>query len=165
MSDLTRECTRYWQRLEKLLEDALIKVPAVASTLATLPARDMIEALIGGERDPQLLAGLARGRMKAKHAALVEALTGRSGAHHAELARLLLDQIGIRALAVARAEPALALTAIRHHFHDGPVCSGRSRLVQPRHGALTALAGGDSRWRSCSAMSRSRPRRRRPWRS
>ena len=45
--DLTHERTRYWQRLEKLLEDALIKVSSVASTLDTLSVRDMLEALIG----------------------------------------------------------------------------------------------------------------------
>jgi transposase len=91
--DLTRERSRYWQRLEKLLEDALIKVSAVASTLDTLSVRDMLEAFIAGERDPRRLAGLARGRMRAKHGALVEALTGRFDDHHAELARMLLDQI------------------------------------------------------------------------
>jgi transposase len=68
-------------------------VSSVASKLTTLSARDMIEALIAGERDPQKLAGLARGRMKAKHAALAEALVGRFDAHHGELARMLLDQI------------------------------------------------------------------------
>ena len=92
-TDLTRERTRYWQRLEKLLEDALIKVSAVASALDTMSARDMVEALIAGERDPVVLAALARGRMKAKRAALIEALTGRFDDHHAELARMLLDQI------------------------------------------------------------------------
>jgi transposase len=92
-TDLTRERTRYWQRLEKLLEDSLIKVSAVASSLDTLSVRDMLEALIAGERDPGVLASLARGRMKTKHAALVEALTGRFDDHHAELARLLLDQV------------------------------------------------------------------------
>ena len=91
--DLTHERTRYWQRLEKLLEDALIKVSSVASTLETLSARDMLEALIAGQRDPRVLAGLARGKMKAKHTALAEALTGRFDDHHAELARMLLDQI------------------------------------------------------------------------
>ncbi len=90
---MTRERARYWQRLEKLLEDALIKVSSVASRLTTVSARDMIEALIAGERDPQVLAGLARGRMRAKHAALVEALTGKFDDHHAELARILLTQI------------------------------------------------------------------------
>ena len=92
-TDLTRERTRYWQRLEKLLEDSLIKVSAVASSLDTKSVRDMLEALIAGERNPRALAGLARGRMKAKHAALIEALTGRFDDHHAELARMLLDQV------------------------------------------------------------------------
>jgi transposase len=91
--DLTRERSRYWQRLEKLLEDALIKLSSVASTLDTLSARDMIEALIAGERDPRRLADLARGRMKTKRSALIAALDGRFDDHHAELARMLLDQI------------------------------------------------------------------------
>ena len=59
----------------------------------TKSVRDMIEALIAGERSPRALADLARGRMKAKRAALIEALTGRFDDHHAELARMLLDQI------------------------------------------------------------------------
>ncbi len=92
-ADLTRDRTRHWQRLEKLLEDALIKVSSVASSLDTVSVRDMLEALIAGERDPQVLAGLARTRMRAKHDALVEALNGRFDDHHAELARMLLDQI------------------------------------------------------------------------
>lgn len=91
--DLTRERTRYWQRLEKLLEDALIKLSSVASTLDTLSTRDMIEALIAGERDPRRLADLARGRMAVKRPALIKALDGRFDEHHAELARMLLDQI------------------------------------------------------------------------
>src|SRR5437764_13853618 len=92
-TDLTRERTRHYSRLEKLLEDALIKVSAVASKLDTLSVRDMIEALIAGQRDPQVLASLARGRMRAKHDRLVAALTGKFDDHHAELARMLLDQI------------------------------------------------------------------------
>jgi len=92
-TDLVQERTRHWARLEKLLEDALIKVSAVASKIDTLSVRDMIEALIAGERNPRVLADLARGKMKAKRAALTEALTGRFDEHHAELARMLLDQI------------------------------------------------------------------------
>jgi transposase len=92
-TDLTRERTRHWSRLEKLLEDALIKVSAVASTMTTKSVRDMIEALIAGQRSPWALADLARGRMRAKRAALIEALTGRFDAHHAELAQMLLNQI------------------------------------------------------------------------
>ena len=92
-TNLVQERTRHWARLEKLLEDALIKVSAVASRIDTLSVRDMIEALIAGERSPRVLADLARGKMKAKRAALTEALTGRFDDHHAELARMLLDQI------------------------------------------------------------------------
>jgi transposase len=91
--DLTRDRARCWQRLEKLLEDALIKVSAVASTLDTLSTRDMIEALISGERDPRRLADLARGRMKSKRSELIAALDGRFDEHHGELARMLLGQI------------------------------------------------------------------------
>ncbi|MEO3780989.1 transposase [Micromonospora sp. B11E3] len=79
--DLTRDRTRNWQRLEKLLEDALIKISSVASTLNSVSTRDMVEALIAGQHDPQALAGLARGRMRRKHTALVEALTGRFDTH------------------------------------------------------------------------------------
>jgi transposase len=100
---LTQDRTRCWQRLEKLLEDALIKVSAVASTLATLSAQDMIAALIAGERDPQVLAGLARGRMKAKRAALAEALDGMFTRHHGEIAQMLLDQIAFLDKHIARA--------------------------------------------------------------
>src|SRR5258705_3912408 len=99
--DLTRERSRYWQRWEKLLEEPLIKVSAVASTLDTISVRDMLEALIAGERDPRRLADLARGRMRTKHASLVEALTGRFDDHHAELTRMLLDQIDALATQIA----------------------------------------------------------------
>jgi transposase len=56
-------------------------------------SRDMIEGLIAGERDPKVLVQLAYCNTKTKHAVLVEALTGRFDDHHAELARILLDQI------------------------------------------------------------------------
>jgi transposase len=92
-TDLTAERARHWQRLEKLLEGALIKVTSVASRIDTLSVRDMVEALIAGERDPHRLADLARAQMLTKRADLVEALTGQFDDHHGELARVLLDQI------------------------------------------------------------------------
>jgi transposase len=113
---LVQERTRCWQRLEKLLESALVKVSSVASKLATVSAQDMIKAMIAGQRDPQVLAALARGSMKAKHDDLVEALDGMSGDHHGELAALLLDQITsldakIAQLATRAAELAAAMPA------------------------------------------------------
>jgi transposase len=89
--DLTGERSRHAQRLEKLLEDALIKLSTVATDLMGVSGRAMIEALIAGQRDPRTLAELARGRLRVKHAALIEALTGRFDDHHGELARMLLD--------------------------------------------------------------------------
>jgi transposase len=91
--DLIQERTRHAQRLEKLLEDSLVKLSSVASDILGKSGREMIEALIQGERDPVVLAEMAKGRMRQKHAALIEALTGRFDDHHAELARILLDQI------------------------------------------------------------------------
>ena len=92
-TDLVRERTRCWQRLEKLLEGALIKLSSVASKLTTQSAQDMITAMIAGERDPRVLANMAQTRMRAKHDALVEALTGMFDSHHGELAEMELDQI------------------------------------------------------------------------
>ena len=91
--DLTEERSRHKQRVEKLLEDALIKLSTVATDIFGVSGRAMIEALISGERDPHVLAEMAKGRMRPKHPRLVEALTGRFDDHHAELARMLLNQI------------------------------------------------------------------------
>jgi len=90
---LVQERTRCFQRLEKLLETALVKLSAVASKLTTESAKDMVKAMIAGERDPRKLADLARTRMRARHDDLVEALDGMFDDHHGELARMLLDQI------------------------------------------------------------------------
>jgi transposase len=77
-SNLTHERTREYSRLEKGLEDSSIKLSSVVSTLSTRSARNILDALISGERDPQTLASLAHASMGRKSAALVEALTGRS---------------------------------------------------------------------------------------
>jgi transposase len=90
---ITRERAREAQRLEKLLEDAGIKLSAVASDILGVSGRAMLEALIVGDRDPAALADLAKRRMRAKIPELTEALNGRFGEHHAFLARVHLDLI------------------------------------------------------------------------
>lgn len=90
---LTRERGREIQRLEKLLEDAGIKLSSVASEITGVSGRAMLEALIAGQRDPEALADLARRRLRSKIPALTEALTGRFTEHHAFLARVHLDVI------------------------------------------------------------------------
>ena len=138
--DLTRERTRYWQRLEKLLEDALIKISAVASTLDTLSTRDMIEALIGGERDPRRLADLARGKMKVKRSALISALDGRFDDHHGELARMLLHQIDTLTAQIAtltsRIEQLLAAMPDTRSRGDAGTGGDRERAARPADAAL-----------------------------
>jgi transposase len=100
LRDLTRtrtvfaeDRTRTKQRAEKLLEDAQIKLSSVATDVFGVSGRAMMDAMIAGERRPQVLAGLARGRMKAKHDALVDALTGTFEQHHADLLALLLETV------------------------------------------------------------------------
>jgi transposase len=90
---ITRERAREVQRLEKLLEDAGIKLSAVASDIIGVSGRAMLEALIAGDRDPAALADLAKRRLRSKIPALTEALTGRFTEHHAFLARVHLDLI------------------------------------------------------------------------
>ncbi|TAM66482.1 MAG: IS110 family transposase [Microbacteriaceae bacterium] len=89
----TQDRTREVQRLEKFLESSGIKLSAVATQLTGASSRAMLEALVGGERDPQVLAGLAKGRLKAKNAELVQALAGRFGDHDAFMTRSHLEQI------------------------------------------------------------------------
>jgi transposase len=144
--DLTAERTRHFQRLEKLLEDALIKVSSVASTMDTLSVRSMVEALIAGERDPRVLAGLARGRMRAKNTALVQALTGRFDDHHAELARMLLDQIDtlsgqIDRLTVRIEELLAAMPAAQPPASGHP--GGTPGSVEPNEPAVRPLPAVD----------------------
>lgn len=99
-----RELTRYRktqaearageiQRLEKVLQDAGIKLTSVASKVLTQSGRAMVEALIAGEQDPAALAELAKGKMRPKIPALAEALTGHFGAHHAVAARRILGHL------------------------------------------------------------------------
>jgi transposase len=81
------------QRLEKVLQDAGIKLSSVASKILTVSGRSMIEALIAGERDPKSLAELSMRKMRNKKAELEEALVGRFEAHHAILAGQILGHI------------------------------------------------------------------------
>ncbi len=92
-ADLVNERTRAKQRVERLLEDALVKLSSVATDIFGVSGRAMLAALIDGERDPDVLADLARRRLRAKIPALKEALAGRFGEHHAELLTILLRQV------------------------------------------------------------------------
>lgn len=90
---VVQERAREIQRVQKVLEDAGIKMDSVATDVMGVSCRRMIEALIAGERDPEALAEMALGRMRPKIGDLRQALVGRFGDHHAFMLRLHLDHI------------------------------------------------------------------------
>lgn len=85
---LTREAVQHTQRLQKVLEDANIKLASVISDVRGASGRRILEAIVQGETNPEALAALGSDRLHCSRAALVEALEGRVTAHH----RFLLDQ-------------------------------------------------------------------------
>jgi transposase len=92
---LIRDATREKQRLEKVLEDAGIKLGTVATNILGASGRDMIEALIAGERDGTVLAEMALGPLRRKRPALAEALVGRFDEHHAFQCRQILTHLDL----------------------------------------------------------------------
>jgi transposase len=92
-ADLVAVRTAEKNRVEKLLEDAQIKLSVVASDIFGVSGRDMMAALIVGERDPKALAQLARRRLRAKLSQLEEAFYGRFSDHHAFLLATMLSRI------------------------------------------------------------------------
>ena len=118
-SAITRERSREVQRLEKLLEDAGIKLSSVATDLVGVSGRAMIEALIAGDRDADRMADLAQKRLRNKLSQLAEALVGRFNEHHAFLARVHLDLIDQHTAAIAQLTERIdAMMEPYRGFHD-----------------------------------------------
>lgn len=92
-TDLVNARTAEKNRVEKLLEDACIKLSVVASDILGISGRDMMAALLAGQRDPKALAQLARTRMRSKISLLEEAFTGHFTDHHAFLLRRMLARV------------------------------------------------------------------------
>ncbi len=92
-ADLVGSRTAEKNRVEKLLEDARIKLSVVASDIFGVSGREMMAALIAGERDPKALAQLARSRMRAKIGLLEEAFVGHFTNHHRFLLTTMLSRI------------------------------------------------------------------------
>jgi transposase len=92
-ADLVGVRTAEKNRVEKLLEDAQIKLSVVAADSFGVSGRAMLDALVAGERDPKALAQLARTRMRAKLGQLTEAFTGHFTDHHGFLLATMLGRI------------------------------------------------------------------------
>jgi len=89
------------QRVQKVLEDAGIKLDSVASDVLGVSGRAMLRALIAGERDPDTLAELARGVLRKKIPTLRLALRGRFRDHHATMLRVIVDHVEYLESAIA----------------------------------------------------------------
>ena len=101
---LVREITRHTQRIQKTLEDANLKLTEVMSEILGVSGRAILSALVAGETDPERLADLTHGRLKASRSALVDALHGRITAHHRFMIQLHLTQIAALETAVTNLE-------------------------------------------------------------
>jgi transposase len=124
----TSEC----QRIQKTLEDAGIKLDSVASDVLGVSGRAMLAALVAGERDPDVLAELAKGRLRRKIPALRQALHGRFTDHHALLIGLCLDHTAHLEAAIARLDERVDTLLATHTSqatgHDVPFAHARDRL-------------------------------------
>jgi len=92
-ADLVRGLLPPHAKANECFKDALVKISVVPTDIFGVSGRAMLGALIDAERDPEVLANLAVGTLKHKRAALREALTGHLEEHHAEIARMLLEEI------------------------------------------------------------------------
>jgi transposase len=118
---LVREISRHTQRLQKILEDANLKLTETISDVLGQSGRAILRALIAGETDPERLVGLTR-RLKASHGQLVDALHGRVTPHHRFMLKLHLEQIeAIEA----------GLTALEQHLSEvlAPFRAARDLLM------------------------------------
>lgn len=104
---LVRERSQHTLRIQKVLEDANIKVASVLSDVLGQSGRNRLDAMIQGEDDPERLAALAKGTARKKHAALVEALRGRVTDHHRRMLKLHLELIGALQRAIREVDAAV----------------------------------------------------------
>ena len=117
------------QRIQKTLEDAGIKLDSVASDVLGVSGRLMLAALVAGERDPEVLAEMAKQRLRSKIPELRRALVGRFRDHHALLIGLCLEHIAHLEAAVAKLDERVdALFAANQSEAGVPFAQARDRL-------------------------------------
>ncbi len=141
------ERTREMQRVEKLLEDTQIKLSVVASDIFGVSGRAMLDALVAGERNPGVLADLARSRLRAKKKKLERAFQGNLAAHHVTLLRMMLDRIDRLSADITTLDMEITNTLVEIDDDPGHP-SGTGRVDPGTNEILTAQAqpsgsGGD----------------------
>jgi transposase len=126
---LIQASTAETQRIQKTLEDAGIKLGSVAAEVLGVSGRAMLAALVAGERDPEVLAQLAKGLLRKKLPELRQALRGRFGDHHALLIRLCLDHLTYLEGAIAQLDERIDDLCAEHTSEAGvPFARARDRL-------------------------------------
>jgi transposase len=120
---LTRDRARRVQRIEKILEDAGIKLSTVATDIMGVSGRAMLQALIEGRDEPAAIADLAKRRLRSKIGALTEALTGRFTPHHGFLIRMHLKLIDQHTQALQRLEARIEEAMAPLHAARELLCS------------------------------------------
>lgn len=128
---LVREIAQHTLRIQKVLEDANIKLASVLSNLLGTSGRAMLAAILAGEEDPERLAALAVGTARRKHPDLVEALRGRVTAHHRALLQLHLGLIAALEAALREVDAAVgkALAPIQAHAELLTTMPGVNKVV------------------------------------
>jgi transposase len=128
---LVREIAQHSLRIQKVLEDANVKLGSALSDVLGASGQAMITAIVAGESDPEKLARLAQGSAPRKHSELVEALRGRITAHHRTMIKLHLDLIAALRRALSEIDAALgkSLTPIRERARLLTTMPGISDLV------------------------------------
>ena len=126
---LIQTATAETQRIQKTLEDAGIKLGSVASEVLGVSGRAMLAALVAGERDPEVLAQLAKGLLRKKLPELRQALRGRFGDHHALLIGLCLDHLTQLETSIARLDTRIDALFAEHTSEAGvPFARARDHL-------------------------------------
>jgi transposase len=154
---LVRQRTQHLQRIEKILEDANVKLSSVVTDVQGMSGRAILEALAQGETDPERLADLTSDRLKASREQQVEALRGQVRDHHRFMLRLHLGQIdGVdRAIAAVESQIETVLEPFRRAVDHLLTIPGVSNTVAaviiaeigtdmsrfPTHGHLLSWAG------------------------
>lgn len=128
---LVQQHTSECQRVQKHLEDAGIKLDSVASDVLGVSGRAMLRALLDGERDPEVLAELARGTLRRKIPELRKALQGRFAEHHALLIGIVLDHVEHLEAAIARLDAQVdqLMNAGGSEDEPAPFAQARDRLT------------------------------------
>jgi len=122
---LTEERAREVQRLQKVLEDANVKLSSVVSQVLGVTGRMILNALCAGERDPEMLAAMAQGKLRLKTGDLRQCVPGRFNTHHARMVTELVAHVDYLDAAITRLDTTVEEMMIP--FKRPGTCWKRSR--------------------------------------